>query len=510
MNKDSLIYGLFFGAIPFLIVVSKWRIDHLKFRKMESLYKKQLHCFTEIEEQKKEQKQKHLKNDAEQGDSIEYRLMNILMKDNRLRVRKICITGGPCAGKTTGLNYLAEKLKERGFSVYIVPEAATTLFMGGGMLDLDNYSAEGKMTFQMNLLNLQMKLEHCFNVLAMLCPPNKTPVMLCDRGLMDGKAYMDQNEWYEMIGKYNLEEVKLRDERYDAVVHMVTAADSTDCYSTLNNKARHETQQQALEMDHKTQSAWSGHPNLIKIDNHSVKSFNDKLDWLLREVLRILGHPIPQKEIGKTRQFYLEKDMKFENIQDEHQIIEIKKTYLIPKYKNCSLVLLQRKHEGRQQLYIKEKLFENDTMVKANIIKLDKNDFELFKQIKDPNYYEISIKKVCFTYEGQYIVVNEYVGSCQVIKIKNCKENQQIKFPPYVDQQGMEESNEKITARLFAKRFKNELGFQHRSNSDKYKFRKLSFTDDINEQAIKQDLEGFNLDQKGSDKNNQVPQPQQK
>lgn len=86
-----------------------------------------------------------------------------------------------------------------------------------------------------------MKLEHCFNVLAMLCPPNKTPVMLCDRGLMDGKAYMDQNEWYEMIGKYNLEEVKLRDERYDAVVHMVTAADSTDCYSTLNNKARHET-----------------------------------------------------------------------------------------------------------------------------------------------------------------------------------------------------------------------------------------------------------------------------
>lgn len=33
----------------------------------------------------------------------------------------------------------------------------------------------------------------------------------------------------------------MRDLRYDAIFHMVTAADSTDCYSTLNNKARHET-----------------------------------------------------------------------------------------------------------------------------------------------------------------------------------------------------------------------------------------------------------------------------
>lgn len=88
-----------------------------------------------------------MKSDAELGDTIEYNLMNSLLKNNQSRVRKICITGGPCAGKTTGLNYLAEKLKERGFAVYIVPEAATTLFMGGGMLDLDNYSAEGKMTF---------------------------------------------------------------------------------------------------------------------------------------------------------------------------------------------------------------------------------------------------------------------------------------------------------------------------------------------------------------------------
>lgn len=88
-----------------------------------------------------------------------------------------------------------------------------------------------------------MKLEQTFAILALLCPSNKTPVLLCDRGLMDGKAYMESNDWYRMIGKYNLNEWDLRDSRYDAVIHMVTAADNTDCYSILNNKARHETKE---------------------------------------------------------------------------------------------------------------------------------------------------------------------------------------------------------------------------------------------------------------------------
>lgn len=154
MNKDPLIYGLCFSVIPCVIAFVKWKLDQKKFLMKENLYRKMLLNSNELQSKKSEQQQKNLKSDAELGETIEYNLMNSLFKNNHSRVRKICITGGPCAGKTTGLNFLAEKLKERGFAVYIVPEAATTLFMGGGMLDLDNYSAEDKMTFQMNLLNL--------------------------------------------------------------------------------------------------------------------------------------------------------------------------------------------------------------------------------------------------------------------------------------------------------------------------------------------------------------------
>lgn len=46
-------------------------------------------------------------------------------------VKKLVLTGGPCAGKTTALARLATYLRHRGFRVFTVPEAATMLFTNG-------------------------------------------------------------------------------------------------------------------------------------------------------------------------------------------------------------------------------------------------------------------------------------------------------------------------------------------------------------------------------------------
>jgi hypothetical protein len=49
---------------------------------------------------------------------------------------------GPCAGKTSGLSYLAEKLQYDGFTVLVVPEVATLIAAGGGMIDMANYTVD--------------------------------------------------------------------------------------------------------------------------------------------------------------------------------------------------------------------------------------------------------------------------------------------------------------------------------------------------------------------------------
>lgn len=47
---------------------------------------------------------------------------------------RICLTGGPCAGKTTALSTLTQVLTQRGYRVLQVPEAATMLMKGGAFI----------------------------------------------------------------------------------------------------------------------------------------------------------------------------------------------------------------------------------------------------------------------------------------------------------------------------------------------------------------------------------------
>ena len=55
---------------------------------------------------------------------------------------------------------------------------------------------------------------------------------------MDGKAYLNDELWEAMLRQYDLNENKLRDLRYDLVIHLSTTADGAEeFYSHLNNEA---------------------------------------------------------------------------------------------------------------------------------------------------------------------------------------------------------------------------------------------------------------------------------
>ena len=75
-------------------------------------------------------------------------------------------------------------------------------------------------------------------------------MILLDRGTMDGKAYMSEQQWELMLEELRYTPVALRDQRYDAIVHLVTAADGADRFYTLaNNSTRTESAEQAIAMD---------------------------------------------------------------------------------------------------------------------------------------------------------------------------------------------------------------------------------------------------------------------
>ena len=46
-------------------------------------------------------------------------------------VSKICLTGGPCAGKTTALSKIDNELTNMGYKVFIIDEVATRIINEG-------------------------------------------------------------------------------------------------------------------------------------------------------------------------------------------------------------------------------------------------------------------------------------------------------------------------------------------------------------------------------------------
>ena len=49
-------------------------------------------------------------------------------------IYRVCLTGGPCAGKTTALVSLTESLIKEEFNVLTVPEAATLMMSAGAFI----------------------------------------------------------------------------------------------------------------------------------------------------------------------------------------------------------------------------------------------------------------------------------------------------------------------------------------------------------------------------------------
>lgn len=93
--------------------------------------------------------------------------------------------------------------QQKNIPAFIVPEAATILGSGGALLNFPEYSEKQMINFQYSLMKMQIGLEDTMtNISNIRCAT--TPIILCDRGLMDGKAYLKAEQWQEMLTTYRV------------------------------------------------------------------------------------------------------------------------------------------------------------------------------------------------------------------------------------------------------------------------------------------------------------------
>ena len=119
---------------------------------------------------------------------------------------------------------LKTKLEACGIKVFIVTEAATGLLSGGFPKDVSGYD------FQLAIARYQLEKEHEAQIIA----PKENAVIICDRGLMDSRVYLEDGDFLKFKNVLGMSDVDLRDS-YDAVFHLdSTAIDENTAYK---NKA---------------------------------------------------------------------------------------------------------------------------------------------------------------------------------------------------------------------------------------------------------------------------------
>lgn len=91
-------------------------------------------------------------------------------------------------------------------------------------------------------------------------------------------SYLDMSKetWDKVLKQNGWNAVELRDNRYNQVIHLVTAANGAEPYYNLeDNPHRSEGIGLARKLDKATIEAWVGHPYIDVIDNST--DFDTKL-----------------------------------------------------------------------------------------------------------------------------------------------------------------------------------------------------------------------------------------
>ncbi len=341
------------------------------------------------------------------------------------KISRIVVTGGPCAGKTTAMSWIQNAFTQKGYSVVFVPETATELIAGGAAPWLCR-SARG---FQASLMQLQLHKEQAFSNVAGLMKTDRA-LVVCDRGALDNRAYMDPLDFQYVLQELGTNEVDLRD-HYDAVFHLVTAAKGAEAfYTRANNAARTETPEEAAALDDKLIAAWTGHPHLRVVDNST--SFEKKMLRLLKEISSFLGEPEPMEIERKYLIAY--PDLKKLERMPNCTRVDIIQTYLRTDDPEEELRVRQRGADGHYIYFKTRKRKAGDGKRVEVETRLSQDEYLRLLMDADPQCRQIRKTRYCLSANGMYYEIDVYpfLTDKAILEVELREEGDKVVIPRFL------------------------------------------------------------------------------
>ena len=342
-----------------------------------------------------------------------------------IKMSKIVLTGGPCAGKTTALTWIYNYFSKRGYFVLLVSESATELITSG----IAPWTCKTNYEFQKLQIKFQKMKEKIYEDAAKCMKSNKI-LIIYDRGILDNKAYMKDVEFKRILKELETNEVKERDS-YDAVFHLVSAAKGKQSEYTLsNNIARTESIEDAIILDDKIISAWTGHPHFRIIDNST--EFEKKLKRLLKEISIFLGEPEPL-EIEKKFLICYPNIKKLESMKNCTKV-DIIQTYL-KSIDGIERRVRERGIDNDYIYYLTEKRKISGLKRIETEKKLTKDQYLSLLMQVDNKLHTIHKTRYCLSENNHYFEIDIYHEwkNQAILEIELNSENEIIKFPDFIN-----------------------------------------------------------------------------
>lgn len=347
--------------------------------------------------------------------------------NNMNNIIKVVLTGGPCAGKTTALVRIIEHFSSLGFKVFTIPEVPTLMTQAG--MDYLTKNSDFFYQGEKATLELQILMEDRF--IRMAKTLDKPVIIVCDRGTMDISAYMQPDMWNDITRAVGTSTEELR-QRYDAVFHLVSAADGAEqFYTTANNAQRYEQMteeglQIARNLDKKVIRAWTGHPHLRVINNDV--DFDKKMNRVLKEISNVLGLPQP---IVEERKYIVEITG---DTPEDCTFSEIAQTYL----KAEPGVETRLRRRGWMGNFVNVHTMKRRISPQEEIVterQINNHLYETMMGLADPERQTIHKKRCSFIYKGQYFELDTYLDQLEglvILETKGITEHKSVKFPPFL------------------------------------------------------------------------------
>ena len=343
---------------------------------------------------------------------------------------KICLTGGPCAGKSSIMSKLVQLLEERGYKTLICPETATELILNG----IVPWHIPA-IDFQELVLDKQLAKEELYDKAAKYYDDKL--VIIYDRGLLDQLAYLSREEFEILLKKKNLSFAEAMN-HYDCVCHLVTAADGAEEFyqwndpskeDNGNNAARSESPEEAKEKDKLTLNAWTGHPHLRVFDNST--NFEGKINRVINEIFSLLGIPVPT-EIERKFLIKMPTKKELESLGCV-SINNIIQTYLNEVEDGVERRVRQRgtKQDGFSFYYTEKKEIGKGERMEVER-KITPEEYISYLSETDTSLHQISKIRHCFIFDTKYYEMDFYPFSDEyaILEIELNDINEEINLPP--------------------------------------------------------------------------------